>query len=181
MTRLRSAIVAGSLLSAFAVSAQTVPPADERESVMPQAQTSAPTPPAESPAATEKALPATPESAPAPASPATEGAPVDGKSASPRGSQFKTVDRLELEGSSITGNRELPKVLYIVPWKKADLGDLIGRPANSLIDEVLAPVDRDVFKRQIEYFSTLNGESAATIGTTGASAGTLSPLATLLA
>jgi hypothetical protein len=159
MTRLRSAIVAGSLLSAFAVSAQTVPPAEERESVMPQAETSAPTPVA-SPA-TDKASPAMPEGSPASAAPTTEGAPVDGKPA-PRGSQFKTVDRLELESSSITGNRELPKVLYIVPWKKADLGDLIGRPANSLIDEVLAPVDRDVFKRQIEYFATLNGEAAAT-------------------
>jgi hypothetical protein len=158
MTRLCSAIVAGSLLSAFAVSAQNVPPAEEREAVMPQAETSAPTPVA-SPA-TDKASPAVPESSPASAAP-TEGAPVDGRPA-PRGSQFKTVDRLELEGSSITGNRELPKVLYIVPWKKADLGDLIGRPANSLIDEVLAPVDRDVFKRQIEYFATLNGDAAAT-------------------
>jgi hypothetical protein len=159
MTGLRSAILAGTLLSAFVAAAQTVPPADEREAVMPQADTSMPTP-AETPPAADKATPAAPESPPATAAPATDGAPVDGKPA-PRGSQFKTVDRLELEGSSITGNRELPKVLYIVPWKKADLGDLIGRPANSLIDEVLAPVDRDVFKRQIEYFSTLNGESAA--------------------
>ena len=158
MTRLRSAIVAGSLLSAFAVSAQTVPPAEERESVMPQAETSAPTPVA-SPA-TDKAPASAPESSPASSAPTPGGAPVDGKPA-PHGSQFKTVDRLELEGSSITGNRELPKVLYIVPWKKADLGDLIGRPANSLIDEVLAPVDRDVFKRQIEYFATLNSEAAA--------------------
>jgi hypothetical protein len=158
MTRLRSAIVAGSLLSAFAVSAQTVPPAEERESVMPQAETSAPTPVA-SPA-TDKASASAPQSSPASSVPTPGGAPVDGKPA-PRGSQFKTVDRLELEGSSITGNRELPKVLYIVPWKKADLGDLIGRPANSLIDEVLAPVDRDVFKRQIEYFATLNTEAAA--------------------
>ncbi len=158
MTGPRSAILAGTLLSAFVASAQTVPPADEREAVMPQADTSMPSP-AETRPAADKATPAAPESPPATA-PATDGAPVDGKPA-PRGSQFKTVDRLELEGSSITGNRELPKVLYIVPWKKADLGDLIGRPANSLIDEVLAPVDRDVFKRQIEYFSTLNGESAA--------------------
>jgi hypothetical protein len=158
MTRLRSAIIAGSLLSAFAVSAQTVPPAEEREAVMPQAETSAPTPVA-SPA-TDKAPASAPESSPASSAPTPGGAPGDGKAA-PRGSQFKTVDRLELEGSSITGNRELPKVLYIVPWKKADLGDLIGRPANSLIDEVLAPVDRDVFKRQIEYFATLNGEAAA--------------------
>ena len=26
-------------------------------------------------------------------------------------------DRIELEGMSIIGNKELPKMLYIVPWK----------------------------------------------------------------
>jgi len=159
MTGVRSAIVAGLLLSASLVSAQTVPPAEERESVMPQADTSAPTPAHETAPATDKTVPSATEN-PTAAAPATEGTPADAKSSSARGSKFGTVDRLELESSSITGNRELPKVLYIVPWKKADLGDLIGRPANSLIDEVLAPVDRDVFKRQIEYYATLNSETA---------------------
>ena len=28
------------------------------------------------------------------------------------------ADRLNLETTVVTGNRELPKVLYIVPWKK---------------------------------------------------------------
>jgi hypothetical protein len=73
----------------------------------------------------------------------------------------KTMDRLDLDPSAITGNRELPKVLYIVPWKKSDLGDLVGRPANSLLDEVLAPVDREVFRRQTEYFTKLNADAAA--------------------
>lgn len=73
----------------------------------------------------------------------------------PRDSRFSTVDRLELETTSITGNRELPKVMYIVPWKKADLGDLSGKPARSLIDEVLAPVDRDVFRREVNYYEAL--------------------------
>jgi len=66
-----------------------------------------------------------------------------------------TRDRLDLDTTTITGNRELPKVMYVVPWKKADLGDLTGRPANSLLDEVLAPVDRDVFRRQLSYFSQI--------------------------
>ena len=39
----------------------------------------------------------------------------------------------------------MPKVLYIVPWKKSDLGDLVGRPVNTLLDEVLEPVDPEVF------------------------------------
>jgi hypothetical protein len=65
------------------------------------------------------------------------------------------VDRLELDASSITGNQELPKVMYIVPWKEADIGDLQGKPVNSLLDEVLAPLDREVFQRQIRYFDQL--------------------------
>jgi hypothetical protein len=71
-------------------------------------------------------------------------------------------DRLELEATQITGNRELPRVLYVVPWKRPDLGDLGGKPANSLLDEVLAPVDRDVFRRQNRYYQALKPDSAAT-------------------
>ncbi len=66
-----------------------------------------------------------------------------------------TMDHLELDPTSIIGNRELPKVMVIVPWKRADLGDLDGRPANSLLNEVLAPVDRDVFRREMRYFDAL--------------------------
>ncbi len=67
----------------------------------------------------------------------------------------RTMDHLELDTTSITGNRELPKVMVIVPWKRADLGDLEGRPANSLLNEVLTPVDRDVFRREMRYFDAL--------------------------
>lgn len=74
-----------------------------------------------------------------------DGKPVKGKS----------LDRLELDTTQITGNRELPKVLYIVPWKRSDLGDLVGKPVNSLLDEVLTPVDRDVFKRENRYYRAL--------------------------
>jgi hypothetical protein len=70
-------------------------------------------------------------------------------------------DRLELETTQITGNRELPRVLYVVPWKRPDLGELNGRPAKSLLDEVLAPVDRDVFRRQNRYHEALKPDSAA--------------------
>jgi hypothetical protein len=66
-----------------------------------------------------------------------------------------TMDHLELDPTSIIGNRELPKVMVIVPWKRAELGDLEGRPANSLLNEVLEPVDRDVFRRETRYFDAL--------------------------
>jgi len=70
----------------------------------------------------------------------------------------RVMDSLDLGTTSITGNAELPKVLYIVPWKKSDLGDLVGRPVNTLLDEVLAPVDRAVFERHLSYYDSLYGE-----------------------
>ena len=71
----------------------------------------------------------------------------------------QALDSLDLGTTSITGNAELPKVLYIVPWKKSDLGDLVGRPVNTLLDEVLAPVDPEVFERHLSYYETLHGDS----------------------
>ena len=71
----------------------------------------------------------------------------------------QAMDALDLGTTSITGNAELPKVLYIVPWKKSDLGDLVGRPVNTLLDEVLAPVDPEVFERHLSYYETLHGDS----------------------
>jgi hypothetical protein len=72
----------------------------------------------------------------------------------------RVPDTLDLGTTSITGNAELPKVLYIVPWKKSDLGDLVGRPVNTLLDEVLAPVDPAVFERHLSYYDSLYGERA---------------------
>jgi hypothetical protein len=68
------------------------------------------------------------------------------------------MDEIELGRSEITGNQELPTVLYIVPWKKSDPGDLMGKPVNTLLDEVLAPIDRSEFIRQVEYYENLYGE-----------------------
>ncbi len=104
-----------------------------------------------------------PNAAPAPAAPGAAGTAT-------RARGGRALDRLELDTTQITGNRELPKVLYIVPWKRADLGDLTGRPVNSLLDEVLTPVDRDVFRRENRYYRSLQGATEAG-GASGASAG----------
>ena len=70
----------------------------------------------------------------------------------------EVMDTIELGRTEITGNQELPKVLYIVPWQKSDPGDLMGRPVNSLLDEVLAPIDREEFIRQVGYYDDLYGD-----------------------
>jgi hypothetical protein len=70
-------------------------------------------------------------------------------------------DRADIDRTQIIGNRELPKVLYIVPWKRPLPGELAGRPLDSVIDEALAPVDRDVFRRQVRYFSAVEAQASA--------------------
>ena len=66
------------------------------------------------------------------------------------------VDRLDLDTTTVTGNQELPRVLYILPWKESGIGELTGKPVNSLLNEVLAPLDREVFQRQLKYFDQLH-------------------------
>lgn len=70
-------------------------------------------------------------------------------------------DRAEIDPTKIVGNRELPKVLYIVPWKKPVPGQLTGKPVASVLDEVLAPVDREVFRRQVAYQAQAQTQAAA--------------------
>lgn len=102
--------------------------------------------------AAEPAAPTTPKpAAPAPQNTATAASPASAPAAQ---------DRIELDTTQITGNRELPRVLYVVPWKRPDLGDAGGKPANSLLDEVLTPVDREVFRRQNRYYRALQPDAA---------------------
>jgi hypothetical protein len=79
----------------------------------------------------------------------------------PKASAVPTAaDRLELGTATVTGDREQPKVMYIVPWKRSDIGDLDGKPMNSLVDEILAPVDRDEFRREVLYFKAVNADAS---------------------
>jgi hypothetical protein len=79
-------------------------------------------------------------------------------------------DRADIDRTQIIGNRELPKVLYIVPWKKPIPGDLSGRPLVSVLDEALAPVDRDVFRRQVRYDAQVQARAPATAAPAAAAA-----------
>ena len=145
-------IVAMLLLGAAAI-AQAPPSQDALE---PGVNTSAPA--AQPAAPPESSAPqAGPAAKPGTAKPAAAAATAPNKP----GQKGNAKDRLDLESTQITGNRELPKVLYIVPWRSAELGDLVGRPVNSLLDEVLEPVDRDVFRRQNRYFDALQPNAAA--------------------
>ena len=68
--------------------------------------------------------------------------------------------KIEMEETEITGARELPKILYIVPWKKTRPGG-DPLPMHSLIDEALSPIDVDVFKRQVRYYDMTRSPTTA--------------------
>ena len=87
-------------------------------------------------------------------------------------------DRADIDRTQIIGNRELPKVLYIVPWKKPLPGQLSGRPVHSVLDEALAPVDREVFKRQADYSAQLRARSTAVAAVATAAAAPAAAAAT---
>ncbi len=144
-------LFAALLLLAGAAIAQEPPPAPQ-DAMEPGVNTSAPA--AATPAPAMEETPKQPQAKAA-------NKPAAKPAAAGRGN---AKDRLDLDASQITGNRELPKVLYIVPWRSAEMGDLVGRPVNSLLDEVLEPVDRDVFRRQNRYFEALQPNEAAPAG-----------------
>ena len=56
----------------------------------------------------------------------------------------------ELSGMSIVGNDEAPKSLYIVPWKSSEIG--VETSLDTMLNEDDVPVDRDVFRRHLEFY-----------------------------
>lgn len=69
---------------------------------------------------------------------------------------------IDMTGTNIRGSSELPKVLYIVPWKKAELGDILMQAGVSMFDDELAPIDRDVFRRQVDYYEMISKQEKST-------------------
>ena len=68
----------------------------------------------------------------------------------------KEQDAKEMSGMSIVGNDEAPKSLYIVPWKSSEIG--IETNLDRLLDESDVPVDREVFKRQLDFYTVSTAE-----------------------
>ncbi|KUJ83822.1 cell division protein FtsY [Microbulbifer flavimaris] len=58
-------------------------------------------------------------------------------------------DVVELE-STVIGNQEQPKVLYIVPWKSADSLQRIDSNLPRVLDDVFEHREYSEFQREIE-------------------------------
>ena len=65
-------------------------------------------------------------------------------------------DAKEMSGMSIVGNDEAPKSLYIIPWRSSEIG--VETSLNTLLNEGDVPVDRDVFKRQLDFYVVSTAE-----------------------
>ena len=63
----------------------------------------------------------------------------------------KKENVVKIGGMSIIGNRELPKSLYIVPWKNSDV-DSETDLSRDLLNERAGVVDQDEFRRQLNYY-----------------------------
>jgi hypothetical protein len=130
--------------------------AQHQDDLQPGVNTSALPPPPAAPVNSAPPVSAAPAAAASPSGRTLK--PAASAPATPAGKGAhggKAMDRIDLDTTQITGNKELPKVMYVVPWKHSDLGDLTGKPANSLVDEILQPLDRDVFNREERYYHTV--------------------------
>ncbi len=64
-------------------------------------------------------------------------------------------NEVDLDGARIFNNQELPNITYIVPWQDEQLDRIEIQPIGNLFEEALQPIDRDVFKREIELYQLL--------------------------
>ena len=77
-----------------------------------------------------------------------------GSSAKPGGAKpsgAKPTGAKQLAGMSVVGNDDAPKALVIVPWKSSELGATLD--VSRGLDDGRQPVDRDVFKRELDYYA----------------------------
>ena len=60
-----------------------------------------------------------------------------------------------MEGTEIIGNKELPRVLYIVPWKSVEKFEIESPPITSIMDQPLTRIERASFRRTIRYHEAI--------------------------
>jgi hypothetical protein len=70
-------------------------------------------------------------------------------------------DKLDMQGTQVIGNRELPNMLYIIPWKSIKPVQLTPPPIESVMDEPLQALDREQFQHRILYYNSFYPHSQA--------------------
>ena len=67
------------------------------------------------------------------------------------GTKGAGTEAKELSGMSVLGNTDMPKALYIVPWKTSDMG-MTTDLRSGLLNDAMVPVDKEVFQRQLQFY-----------------------------
>lgn len=62
--------------------------------------------------------------------------------------------------TNVIGSQEAPTVLNVVPWKDKEVKLEKRSPTTSILNQVLQPLDRDVLRREVQYFRSLQDPQA---------------------
>jgi hypothetical protein len=69
-----------------------------------------------------------------------------------------TAAEVEIEeavlGMNVSGNKEAPNILYIIPWK-SNFDDATPPEVTRLMDEIYSTVDPDVYDKEVLFFEQL--------------------------
>lgn len=62
--------------------------------------------------------------------------------------------------TNVVGSQEAPTVLNVVPWKDKEVKLEKKSPTTSILNQVLQPLDRDVLRREVQYFRSLQDQKS---------------------
>jgi len=65
-------------------------------------------------------------------------------------------------GMNVSGNKELPNVLYIVPWKAGvefTQSDNFSGKNSKLLQDIYAPIEPEVYRKQIKFYQQIIARS----------------------
>lgn len=79
-------------------------------------------------------------------------------------SAAQAEDRLKLDKTNIFGNRELPKVTFVTPWRDVNVGTP-GWTFARTVDQPLTPLDRETLHLQIDIDKQLETRAPHANGT----------------
>ncbi len=62
-------------------------------------------------------------------------------------------------GMNVSGNKEAPNLLYIIPWKDSS-ADATPPEVYRLMDEIYSTVDPDVFEKEVVFYQQLTATNS---------------------
>lgn len=78
--------------------------------------------------------------------------PAKAAAAKPAAADASKADSLS---TNVVGSQEAPTVLNVVPWKDKEVKLEKKNPTTNILNSVLQPLDRDVLRREVQYFRSL--------------------------